>query len=138
MAGESNTALIRSRSFDTSTGNHQFELSPEVPGLLAFGESFAAIGDFAGSSQTDSLLVFDVATGQEVANLSLADFTNDHRHAASLAFRSGVVLVGVEGDSTVGGVAYVFHIPEPDTIAFLLIGVCQLARGLIRPARRHF
>jgi len=127
--------------FDITTGDQLFKLTA---GDGADGDWFAssvAISDdyaIVGATRTSgggAVYLFDLLTGQQVAKFSGSDTMAGDFFGGSVAVDGNTLIVaapGADGATNAPGAAYLFTIPEPSTLALLLIA----GPALLHP-RRH-
>jgi outer membrane protein assembly factor BamB len=117
--------------FDATTGDQLFKFTAD-DGLFrdAFGFSVALNDDFAiigapGLAGGGAVYLFDLLTGQQITKFSGSDTVDMDGFGRSVAVDGDALIVGApgvdDGAALSSGAAYLFTIPEPATLAVLLV-----------------
>ncbi len=121
--------LVKLKADDASEGDI-FGLSVATDGNLAL---VGAPGDAEAGPRTGSAYLFDATTGQQLAKLTADDASMGDRFGFSVALDGNRALIGAMSDDGIGS-AYLFTIvPEPTTIALVVIASLTLNAA----GRRH-
>jgi hypothetical protein len=122
--------------FDAITGVQSATLLPEDSDPQFFGVAVAIdgnlaligdLGDDADGSNAGAAYLFDVSTGVQLARIVAPDGVAGDLFGASVALEGNTAVIGAPGVNGNSGAVYAFTIPEPASLAVLMVCGAGLA-----------
>jgi hypothetical protein len=122
--------------FDAITGVQSGTLLPDGSDPQMFGSAVAIDGNFAligdqgddvNGSNAGAAYLFDVSTGVQLAKIVAPDGVAGDWFGTSVALEGNTAVIGAPSANGGSGAVYVFTVPEPASLAVLMLGGAGLA-----------